>query len=81
MNDHLLHKEDLVIVRDDPDRPGMAVLYDCDGDINFMVPMNWSDDAIHTALKFANEAYAKGVMYGRHCKAREIKKALECECA
>lgn len=77
MERKLIHDADLNIVRDDPDRPGVAVLYDCDGEIYFQFPMVWSDDAIMTAVRFANQAYDRGVAAGRYSKAWEVKKALD----
>lgn len=76
--EYLVHKDDVSIVRDDPDHTGMAVIFDCEGDIHFQFPMNWSDDAIYVAIKFANQAYEKGHRAGQWAKAREIKKVLEC---
>ncbi|MBM5575786.1 hypothetical protein [Deefgea sp. CFH1-16] len=73
------HLEDLGIVRPNGEAghtAPFAKLYECDGGYLGSFPDSWTDEQIHTALKFANIAYAKGHEAGQLTKASEIRAVL-----
>lgn len=75
MND-LICIPDLSIVRDVENRPGRAVMIDCDGDYRGSFPAAMTDEHIIEAIRFANECYRKGVEHGKERKAVEIRGVL-----
>ena len=71
------HPKDAVIRDDDREHTeGEKLLCDCDGDVLFAFPSGWTEEQIMKALDFANDAFEKGIQYGRSDKAYEVRKAL-----
>ena len=73
------HPDDCEVQRNQTDYPDRAVLINCDGDVIFNVPENWTDEQIISALRFANTTHHKGYEIGRMEKAQEIRKAINCD--
>jgi hypothetical protein len=44
--------------------------------ILFAFPSDWTSDQVMKALDFANEAFERGIRYGRSDKAYEVRRAL-----
>jgi hypothetical protein len=78
--DKLCHFEDCYIERKDEDHDiligACAELRNEEGELIFRFPSAWTDEQIKTALKFANDAYAKGIGVGMQRKATEIKACI-----
>jgi len=71
------HPQDAIVEDDDREMTkGEKLLRDCDRDILFAFPSEWTTDQVMKALDFANEAFEKGIRYGRSDKAYEVRKAL-----
>jgi hypothetical protein len=71
------HPQDAKIVDDVRDNTkGEKLLYNCDGDLLFAFPNDWTEEHVMKALDFANEAFERGNRYGRSDKAYELRKAL-----
>ena len=77
MNNHLISEQDCSIERNLQGHPNQAVLMTCDGDELLIVPDDWRDEQIWTALRFANWAYAKGKFIGAYEKVQDFKKVME----
>lgn len=71
------HPNDAAIENDKRENTaGERLLYNSDEDLLFAFPPDWTDDQVMKALDFANEAFEKGIRYGRSEVAFEIRKAL-----
>ncbi len=73
------HPQDAFIREDEREMTkGEKLLYSCDGDLLFAFPGpgEWTDEQIMIALDFANQAFERGVIFGRSEKAYEMRKAL-----
>lgn len=72
-----VHSEDCSVIRDHEEfNTNLAVLMDCDGDIVFSVPKEYSDEQIFYILNLVNTFYSKGIKYGEENKAYQIRKIL-----
>ena len=74
--DWLVHISAVGIERNLEEYPGLAVLMDCDGEIVFTVPEDWTDHQIYKALSIANNAFRYGKEVGVIEKVQEIKEVL-----
>lgn len=71
------NEQDCEIVRNHPDWPASAVLFDCDGEVVNRFDESLTDVQIWAALEFANRAYNIGFCHGGKARATRIRRLLE----
>lgn len=78
MEQMYLHPEDATVIREETDCGGapLAKLYDCDGEVRYRFPVDWTDAQIMHALAFANLAFRHGVRRGEATKTDQIRQVM-----
>jgi len=73
-----LYIKDAAIVREVDEHSGLPTvhLYDCEGEMRYFFPPEWTDEQICHAIRFANKAFAAGYKLGDYTARYEIRAVL-----